>query len=409
VNPALERDRTDAKTGVFFMTYLLFLCLALLSSALVYLNFTTLLAAGTLISAGLAVALSCAVPGCLLTMNEWVLCALLGLLVSAHLLIASLIVQADVPRGVLSIAALVLCLAGAACTAKILRKNTPENLVRILSGVTLVLLSCGLLGGFHLFQPASMTVSLKPVFPFTEPAELANVLGPFLIFACVYASGMKRLLYIGLAILTALTLQNLTLAVLCLIVALACLRFRHALFLCGALILAGFFASFDASYYLERLNFSGDTKNISSLVYIQGWQLLAESLKASHGFGLGFQQLGIFGTDVGASKVLFTLLRGNQNILTGGFALSKIVSEFGVFGAALVGVYLCLAGRSFMLIRKAAAGAGADASHPAGIFAASVLLGYLVDLLVRGGGYFVTSSFLAMTALFLWFGPGAAR
>ena len=83
--------------------------------------------------------------------------------------------------------------------------------------------------------------------------------------------------------------------------------------------------------------------------------MVGESWERSSGFGVGFQQLGVFGTEVPAAQFLRALREGeDMNILDGSFVFAKLGSEFGVFACVLVLVYFWLAYRSLRMLRRVA-------------------------------------------------------
>lgn len=86
--------------------------------------------------------------------------------------------------------------------------------------------------------------------------------------------------------------------------------------------------------------------NISSVVYVNGWEMAIENLISSNGIGLGFNRMGCEPrpqTDSGAILGYFNM--EDQNFNDGSFIMSKILSELGFVGAILWAVAL------FQLIR----------------------------------------------------------
>jgi hypothetical protein len=152
------------------------------------------------------------------------------------------------------------------------------------------------------------------------------------------------------------------------------------------------------NYYVGRINFSEDTRNLSTVIYIQGWQLIGESLANSGGWGLGFQQLGLRGTNVPAADTIFNLVQGYGNVLDGGFTFAKVVSEFGVFGFVAVGIYIVLAWRTFRQLRRAARGVPSGAAR---MFAQCIVVSFLIELFVRGTGYFNGTTVYLVTSLWI--------
>lgn len=125
-----------------------------------------------------------------------------------------------------------------------------------------------------------------------------------------------------------------------------------------------------------------------------------ESLSQSNSWGPGFQQLRVQGSNTSASQIIYTLLGGDYaNILDGGFTISKVVSEFGIFGFGLIGIYLVAAWSAWGSLRLASQQPGS--LHTLDVFACSVIVSYVVELLVRGTGYFTGTAILLGAALWL--------
>lgn len=86
--------------------------------------------------------------------------------------------------------------------------------------------------------------------------------------------------------------------------------------------------------------------NISSVVYVNGWEMAIENLVSTNGIGLGFNRMGCEPrpqTDSGAILSYFNM--EDQNFNDGSFIMSKILSELGFVGALLWAIAL------FQLIR----------------------------------------------------------
>jgi hypothetical protein len=76
-----------------------------------------------------------------------------------------------------------------------------------------------------------------------------------------------------------------------------------------------------------------DTDNLSSLVYVQGWQDAGSNLLRTHGMGLGINMMGCTPLpDVSVRSVLTLQGLGDLNATDGSFLFAKIVSETGVLG-----------------------------------------------------------------------------
>jgi len=319
--------------------------------------------------------------------------------VTIHSLLGCLFQPFDVWRALSSLAPLVVLILGGNAWARLLSSASPRTLDRIIARCFALMMMVALLAALDVTvsQPDGQGTYNKPLFPFTEPSHFALLFTPLLLYTCVVASGRRRLFVLLLGTLVALILQNLTLVVGLVVVTSVCLsrRVLPLLLIAGLAIL-----QMDLSYYSDRLDFSGDIQNLSNLVYVQGWQLMYESLSQSNGWGLGFQQLGVQGSNTSASQIIFTLLGGDYaNILDGGFTMSKVISEFGIFGLGLIGVYLVVAWSAWRTLRLASQQPGS--LHALDVFAYSVIVGYVVELLVRGTGYFTGTAILLCAALWL--------
>lgn len=321
------------------------------------------------------------------------------LLVLLHLGLAASFQEVDLGRAVPSVVLLLAMLLASATMAEILL-NLPERRfdddMRILFVLMLVIALIGLTG----FGPPPLRGDAwrRPFFPFAEPAGFALPFCPFFIYACVTARGGKRwgLLLLGAAALA--LLHTLTLAVAVALAAAVSLRKRQLLFF--TLFAVAGLTQLNLEYYTERLDFGAETTNLSTLVYMQGWQMLLESLENSGGFGLGFQQMGVFGTEVSAAEAIRAMRGGEDlNVLDGGFIFAKLGSEFGVFGVLVtlgfvVGIYKSMRALRNVARRDARLG-------KVDILAHAVIATFVIHLFVRSGGYFTGEMLVTFVALWI--------
>jgi hypothetical protein len=147
------------------------------------------------------------------------------------------------------------------------------------------------------------------------------------------------------------------------------------------------------------LNFSSETQHLSSVVYVQGWQLITESVVRSGGWGLGFQQLGVQGTDVWAAVIIYELTGGYSNVLDGGFKFAKLVSELGIIGLLLTVLYLFVARRVIRELRATAR--NPRCSGAALTLSRCVITSYSLELFVPGSGYFPETTILLVASFWL--------
>jgi hypothetical protein len=284
---------------------------------------------------------------------------------------------------------------------------SPEFLASIgrFAFLTLTLIGFGAVAGI----PAVNTAYPKAVIVFSEPSHFSFVYLPMLIFATATTRRGRQIWYLASGLALAGAMENLTLMVgvlgaSCLILS------RTQLLLLGAVLIAvvGFLA-LDISYYTDRLVLSADSDNLSTLVYLQGWQRAALNTAETSGLGVGFQQFGFVGSLGSVLEKIMAISEGSSlNLYDGGSTGSKLIGELGVVGIALILVYLRLVVRGVRLIRLAQ-------RIPVGrrdirrIFFYSFIVAYASELFIRGTGYLSPSGTLLLTSLIAFRELGFAR
>jgi hypothetical protein len=170
------------------------------------------------------------------------------------------------------------------------------------------------------------------------------------------------------------------------------------LILLGLTAGAGAILALDLTYYADRLLLSENSDNLSTLVYLQGWQRAAINLMETHGVGVGFQQFGIVGSVGTIAERIFSLARTTLNLYDGGSTGSKLIAELGAFGIAAIAFFLVQAARGIILIRRAQRLPG-EQRDKRSIFFYSIIIAYTSELFIRGTGYMSPSAFLLLAAL----------
>jgi hypothetical protein len=182
---------------------------------------------------------------------------------------------------------------------------------------------------------------------FSEPSHVAFSLFPSI--AVLLAAEDKRMRRKGMLALVGLGVLSRSSTLIALIAAWALYRLlvrrKHyrqtALFALGIASLVAVGAAIDFDRFVtptvERvvgIASPSETENISSLVYVQGWQDAWFNLQKTHGMGLGVNMMGC-GTlpDVSARSAL-ALAGVELNTDDGSFLFSKVVSETGAGGIA---------------------------------------------------------------------------
>ena len=306
----------------------------------------------------------------------------------AHLIVADTLEPVDLKRAFESFAPLFLILTAGFVFGKILRSASDHtvNYATSVAARVFIILLCLIVTDLeprgHFF--------IKPAFPFTEASHFALAFTPILMYRCIRSRQKLSLWWLFLGFVTGVALQSLSLLVGCLIIAIVSRRVLLLTALAG--ILGSIGLPFELTYFTSRLDFTGSVLNLSNLVYIQGWQLIGESLARSHGWGLGFQQLGLHGTNVPvAALVRIVMLGDDANLTDGSFVFSKLASEFGVFGIILTFIFLICVSRSAWRLRNLNEGNAVT-------LARCIVVSYSVDMFVRGPGYFVESTLLFLVA-----------
>jgi hypothetical protein len=308
-------------------------------------------------------------------------------LVTLHGVVADQIENLDRGRFVASLIPLILLLAGALAVSSAIRAAEPAQMelaIRVSYRVLWLVIALKLAR----LQPVGYA---KSTFPFTETSHFALAFGPVFLYRCASARPERRTLWVLLGFALALGLKSGSLLAIAFVGAMLGRRFLLVGILGSAVAVAGLAVQFQ--YFAGRVALSDSSNNVSALVYLEGWEMLDSSLTRSHGWGEGFQQLGLQGSDVGAAEAIRHLTNGRDlNLQDGSFVLSKLGSEFGVLGLAIVAAYCLLALRCFRALR-------AGRASPNLNFARSVVVAYGVDMFVRGTGYFTESTLLFVAAV----------
>ncbi|MBW4052027.1 MAG: hypothetical protein HIU85_11295 [Proteobacteria bacterium] len=314
--------------------------------------------------------------------------ALIGtvlILVIIHGVVADQMERLDAGRFVASLIPLVFLLAAGLSVSTALRTATAAQIA------TLSWVSFWVMCAIIAFRLTGLQHG-KATFPFTETSHFALALGPVFLYRCATARNQLRKdfwLFLGFAF--AIGLKSATFVVVVMLAAFICRRLLIILLVGVAVLAVGL--TVELKYFTSRADISNSSRNLSALVYLEGWELLDHSLVQTDGWGVGFQQLGVRGSQVTAAEEIAKLTGGGElNLEDGSFVMAKLGSEFGVAGLILVLAFSVLAFRSALRLRS---GRGPPVLN----FARSIVVGYGVDMFVRGTGYFTESTLLFVGAL----------
>jgi hypothetical protein len=146
------------------------------------------------------------------------------------------------------------------------------------------------------------------------------------------------------------------------------------------------------------LALTGESDNLSTLVFLQGWQRAALNIYETGGLGVGFQQFGFVGSLGAVANRIGQLVGTSINLYDGGSTGSKLIAELGAAGVALIALYLRLVMRGVRVIRRAQR-VPIEQRDMGQIFVYSLILAYTSELFLRGTGYLSSSGFLVLAAL----------
>lgn len=251
------------------------------------------------------------------------------------------------------------------------------------------------LSGFKLF----LHTTYKPVGVFLEPSHFALVLAPLLAYICAIEARNHRWMLIFF-FAWGLVIENMTTLLVVIFCFLINIKFSIAIntFVSAALaLLLAIFGSnaIDIDYFLSRLVISRDSDNLSVLVLLQGWEYALMMLEQSKGWGAGFQQFGFSGATTAISEIIANMGEEGLNQFDGGSTAAKVVGEFGVFGLLGIFIICMLAGRAYHQLRLTSRNGNSGGL----ILLSACLYTYIIELFVRGTGYFSPTSFLVLCAL----------
>jgi hypothetical protein len=175
-------------------------------------------------------------------------------------------------------------------------------------------------------EPSHLGFSLFPCFLIllASPNNLIRHIGLFSLTLCVFLSPSSTLLLeaITICILIMIKKRNFYYLFIILIVTL----------IIGSTNLLGH-SPVDFINKISQIYPPTNNSNMSSLVYLQGWQDAYANLKNSYGFGLGFNMMGCDPLPATEARLILEehFNAAKLNSQDGSFLLSKGISEFGIF------------------------------------------------------------------------------
>ena len=250
--------------------------------------------------------------------------------------------------------------------------------------------------GILRFSPFSLGAIGKPRFFFSEPSHFVLSFLPFFLYMTVTASPRMKLPLVLLGYAIALLLQNLTFVVGIALVAVLVIPLRRFLLLAPIAALPILFAGVNLDYYSSRVDLFSGSQNLSTRVYLSGFERAYLNFKDTLGLGVGFQQFGIIGSPGESIEFIGTLM--NVNLLDGATVASKFIGEFGFLSVTMLLAYLVYFAKSARWLHEVSMSEVAPRDCRR-IFFLSCFVMYCIDLFIRGTGYFSSSGFLFIASL----------
>jgi len=230
-----------------------------------------------------------------------------------------------------------------------------------------------------------------------EPSHFTLLYAPFLGYVALFSRKRYAHLFLGLVI--SLVIMNLTMIVGVLLCALllskvSLLRLFYIIPI-ACLVVGGVIFIDESGYILSRLVFGEDTTNLSTIVFLSGWERAYLSFFDSLGVGVGFQQMGINGPQGAFMQVLENTYQNKLNLLDGGTLGAKLITETGLFGILVLLAYLGMCKGYYREIQSK----GESIRHKRAFFIV-VFVTSLLQFFIRGVGYFSPFGYLFICSLY---------
>jgi hypothetical protein len=281
--------------------------------------------------------------------------------------------------------------------------NLLDGAVRFLAGLLIIIAFTNKIFDFRF----NAYTHERAIVPFSEPSHYALFSGPIFtyLFVCARSISKKLLIFISTSVLAIILPSTTMLAYPILMLALWANIHRRFLITIPILLATIWFALFQSDYHFERVMMiaNEDTTNISALVYAQGVTDAYNSLIETNFIGLGFQMMGAQqASDVSDLISRFSGSDVGLNRMDGSFLASKIIAEFGAFGLLTVAIFTLFALRSFSSLRALLWLDRNDGDHRS-ILVYVFLYSFLVELYIRGYGYFSPGVFIYISSIAYYF------
>lgn len=246
---------------------------------------------------------------------------------------------------------------------------------------------------FTLFNK-NLLNNVETIF-FKEPSHLALAFLPFFLYKTIinYKIGNSNIMLFVFMIIMSVLIQNLTLLVGVLIAIIISSKLKTVISVFLLLSLVVSFLNID--YFISRLILTGDSDNLSVLVFLSGWERVIINMQNTYGLGIGLNQLGYIGKSGFLQEKIYMLMNSNLNYYDGGSTSTKILSELGVLGLFFLLAYIATLIKYIFLIKKYI-----FYFDSKDVLFFSFFIMFSVELYIRGMGYFTTGVMFFITSVF---------
>jgi hypothetical protein len=234
------------------------------------------------------------------------------------------------------------------------------------------------------------------LFLFPEMSHFALIFLPLLCFKILtYKKEFNKYILIIFSLSLAIFVENLTLLIGTILV-MAVYSLKKTLFsILTPLLLIIFFAGIENfNYFTDRMTFT-NPNNISTLVFLSGWERAYLNLFDYNFLGIGLNQLGLEGQMGTYHEKIKFLGLPELNLKDGGSVAPKLISELGVLGIILICIYLFFFFKIIYNIKKTNL-----KFNYLSTFYLSIYIMFFVNLFLRGTGYFSPIIFLFFSSIF---------
>ncbi len=257
-----------------------------------------------------------------------------------------------------------------------------------------LLLLDGIVSSYNYLMGLSLR---KEMIFFIEPSHYSLVFLPLLAYIG-YQSKKSSILHLLIAIVISFAIENTTLIIGTLIIAYifnakkSYLMSTLAITPILLIILNNHEEMININYFLDRVQL--ESSNISSLVFISGWESAYQNFIKSYGVGIGLQQMGIIDSSGVFREELALLNLDDLNKYDSSSLAPKIITEFGFFGVFAISYYLYY---FFIVMQKLK---NKKIHQPINIFFAFSFVIFIIDLFIRGTGYLSPPVFIFMSSIY---------